>query len=225
MRSPRYIAISGNTGAGKSTLVKGLAGAIKARGGSVKAIDERSLHHPLLQKMFAEPEKYALAIQLNFLVQRHLVLTSAFAAGETVIIERSHRDDVLFVRDHYERRNISRQSLNAYLAISKQLHSTLPRPDVHIFLEVSPAVSFARVTEAEHHGTRPVEFPDDVAKRSYIASWHSRYQKFYRLVERENRRDRSRTRLLHCEATGEPTGLVQSILSVLDEAKLLSGAT
>src|SRR5262245_48120579 len=47
-----YIAISGNTGAGKSTLIRALVQHAAERGHNAVGVQERALHHSCLPQMF-----------------------------------------------------------------------------------------------------------------------------------------------------------------------------
>src|SRR5207237_2524349 len=94
-----YVAISGNTGAGKTTLISHVVDQARGKGHAVIGIGERSLHHPYLPRMFFDPERYAFPIQVNFMLQRHLVLLRQFERRCSVVIERSHFDDEMFVRE------------------------------------------------------------------------------------------------------------------------------
>ena len=174
-----YIAVSGNTGAGKSTLVNLLSSRIRALGLQAVGVNERTFHHPLLRQMFANPQKYALPVQLNFLVQRSLFLIRSMENNHLVVLERSHYDDPIFIREHYDRGHISSAELDAYLTISERFGKIIPAPDVFVFLNVSPQTSFERITYAEKSGERPCEFPNDDVKLLYINSWHKRYQAFF----------------------------------------------
>jgi deoxyadenosine/deoxycytidine kinase len=129
--------------------------------------------------MFEEPKIYALPIQFNFLIQRALLLIRALNTGHSVIIERSHHDDRLFVEDHKDRGNISDAEFEAYLAIASSLHRSIPEPTIFVMLDASPSTSFQRIGEAETSGTRPKEFPNDEVKKAFIDAWHVRYQSFF----------------------------------------------
>lgn len=178
-RTAIYVAVSGNTGAGKSTLIKRLATSLAREGYDVAAVDERSFHHPLLSLMFSEPRTYSLLVQLNFLVQRCTFLRRALFAYDVVIVERSHFDDELFVRDHFDRGNITSTELAAYLQIAKPVHADLPEPDCFLLLDVGPETSLARLGDAEARGERPREFPDEATKVNFVRAWHQKYHAFF----------------------------------------------
>lgn len=183
--SPRgkYVAISGNTGGGKSTLVRVIRD--KAKQEAIDAIDinERTLHHPLLVLMFHSPKEYGLLIQLNFLVQRHLMLYRWLSIGYTVVMERSHLDDKLFVDNLLNKRYITEDEYEAYVRLANVLDSKIPEPDIYVYLDVKPETSIRRLKMSEERGERPKEFPDEKTKLSFVSSWYQRYNALYgRLV-------------------------------------------
>jgi deoxyadenosine/deoxycytidine kinase len=208
-----YVAISGNTAAGKSTLIAEVVTRARALGLAAIGISERSFHHPYLTRMFADPARYAFGIQVNFMLQRHLVLLRQLELGRLVIIERSHFDDELFVREHADAGNVSGEQLAAYEALARVLHDKLPAPHVLALLNPSPELSLERLKRAELRGERPAEFPNDEAKEAWVRRWHALYETLHAsYADRRARDPRFRhTRLLHLD-TGEPVAMNASLL-------------
>lgn len=179
----RYVAVSGNTGTGKSTLVEQISAEAARRERPVTAINERSLHHADVPGMFAHPAAYALPVQLNFLVARHLALVTGFRRGLPIVIERSHLDDALFVAHHHENGHLGDDEAEAYGAIAAALSRRLPAPDLVVMLDVPPATSIERILQDEADGRRPTEFPDVQTLEHYVHAWHQRYVRFHRVLE------------------------------------------
>lgn len=175
-----YIAVSGNTGAGKSTLVSALAQALQPTVSSVVSVNERSLHHPLLQLMFQDPPTFAYGIQLNFLLQRHLCLLRWLSLGYVVVIERSHLDDCLFMETHLAQANISQAEMDAYQQLAHVLFQRIQDPDILVYIDVPPEISMHRLEQAELSGERPREFPNDVVKERFVHAW---YRKYYQHIQ------------------------------------------
>jgi len=171
-----YVAVTGNTGAGKSTLIREAGKALEEEGYDSVVINERAIHHPLLKLMFAYPDTYAFGVQLNFMVQRYLALTRWLDLGKTVLIERSHLDDELFMRHHLDKGHITESEFKAYKSVFNAIKSRLPLPNLVVVLDVPPEVSINRITRAENRGERPKEFPSQNAKQDFVVSWHSKYK-------------------------------------------------
>jgi deoxyadenosine/deoxycytidine kinase len=170
-----YVALSGNTSAGKSSLIESLDARARAAGLPSVGISERQFHDRFLQLMFSQPENFAFPIQLSFMLQRHLILLRNLQLGRLVILERSHFDDVMFVREHRDQGRISASEFDAYLHLAEALHRKIPAPDVLVLMNPDPEVSLRRLSEAEESGRRPREFPDESSKREWVHRWHRYY--------------------------------------------------
>jgi len=89
---PRYIAVEGPIGAGKSSLAEILAEQLSAR-----IIRESPEENPFLGAFYKDPRRHAMSVQLFFLLQRYgqqaeLSQGDLFARGGTV-------SDYLFAKD------------------------------------------------------------------------------------------------------------------------------
>ncbi|KRV46479.1 hypothetical protein AQ490_11310 [Wenjunlia vitaminophila] len=176
-RGPRgvYVAVSGNTSAGKSTLVERVRRELTERGTQAVGISERLFHHRYLPLMFSRSDTYAFPVQLSFMLERHLVLLRNLELGRVVVMERSHLDDGLFVAEHIETGSVQPDQAAAYRELSAVLHRRVPAPDVLVLMNPRPEVSLARLAAAEAAGERPREFPDEDAKRRWVHRWHELY--------------------------------------------------
>jgi len=182
-----YVGITGNTGCGKSTLVRHLTQRLKLNNPLVVGINERSFHHPLLQAMFFSPRRFAFGVQVNFALQRHLAVYAWLEAGYTVIIERCHLDDPIFVRHHFRMGHISSTEYFAYRTLSHSFRARLRVPDILVCLDASAKLSQERVTMAENAGERPHEFPNEETKWEFISGWAKAYQRHFSMLERLRR--------------------------------------
>src|SRR2546430_2468141 len=88
-----YVCVSGNSGAGKSTLVKLIATNLFFKSERTIAIDEKSLHHPFISELFHDAGSYSFLIQLNFMLQRVILVKRWLDSGYNVVMERSHIED------------------------------------------------------------------------------------------------------------------------------------
>lgn len=176
-RNGVYVAVSGNTAAGKSSLISEAARALRDRGFDAVGISERSFHHQYLKLMFAQPEDFAFPIQLSFMLNRHMVLLrNLVELGRIVIMERSHFDDALFADEHAERGAITPEQRRVYGELARVLHARIPRPDVLVLMNSPPELSIRRLRLAEESGERDAEFPSEEAKAAWIYRWHSMYE-------------------------------------------------
>ncbi|GAB4240575.1 MAG: deoxynucleoside kinase [Deltaproteobacteria bacterium] len=137
-KTPRYIAIEGPIGVGKSSLAKILAQKFASR-----LVKEEVAGNPFLERFYENPRKYAFQTQLFFLLsryrqQRELAQGDLFDAG--VVCDYILAKDKIFALI-----NLEDDEISLYESIYKLLVSTLPRPDLVIYLQARPEVLLSRV--------------------------------------------------------------------------------
>ncbi|MBE0606152.1 MAG: deoxynucleoside kinase [Deltaproteobacteria bacterium] len=135
---PRYIAIEGPIGVGKSSLAKILAQKYASR-----LVKEEVQGNPFLERFYENPRKYAFQTQLFFLLsryrqQRELAQGDLFEAG--VVCDYILAKDKIFALI-----NLEDDEISLYESIYKLLVSTLPKPDLVVYLQARPEVLLSRV--------------------------------------------------------------------------------
>lgn len=135
---PRYIAIEGPIGVGKSSLAKILAQKYASR-----LVKEEVEGNPFLERFYENPRKYAFQTQLFFLLsryrqQRELAQGDLFEAG--VVCDYILAKDKIFALI-----NLEDDEISLYESIYKLLVSTLPKPDLVVYLQARPEVLLSRV--------------------------------------------------------------------------------
>jgi deoxyadenosine/deoxycytidine kinase len=221
-----YVAVSGNTASGKSSLVQSVVALARRRGISLIGVNERELDHPYLHLMFSQPKTFAFPLQVNFMLQRHMVLLRHLGLGHTIMIERSHLDDEMFVCEHLSAGNISIEQYEAYRLLARSLHAKLPLPDIMILLQASVDLSLARIEHSENVGERPEEFPDQSAKERWVRRWHKLYAEFHQALQYRSTTDPlfARTLLLQRDAVTPTEDIATEVVSLI-ENRLKAGAT
>src|SRR3972149_4248355 len=135
---PRYLAIEGPIGVGKSSLAKILAQKYGSR-----LVKEEVEANPFLERFYETPRKSAFQTQLFFLLsryrqQRELVQGDLFETG--VVCDYILAKDKIFALI-----NLEDDEISLYESIYKLLVSTLPKPDLVIYLQARPEVLLSRV--------------------------------------------------------------------------------
>jgi len=135
---PRYIAIEGPIGVGKSSLAK-----ILARKYASRLVKEEVAGNPFLERFYENPRKFAFQTQLFFLLsryrqQRELAQGDLFEAG--LVCDYILAKDKIFALI-----NLEDDEISLYESIYKLLVSTLPKPDLVIYLQARPEVLLSRV--------------------------------------------------------------------------------
>jgi deoxyguanosine kinase len=134
----RYVVVEGAIGSGKTSLARKLADQMHA-----ELILEAASENPFIERFYAEPARYALATQINFLFQRADQLRTLAQPGlfsQRVIADFLMDKDPLFAR-----LNLTDDELLLYEKIYGFLKPQAPAPDLVIMLQASVDTLLARV--------------------------------------------------------------------------------
>ena len=163
---PRYIAVEGPIGVGKSSLAEILAETLGAR-----LVREDPGGNPFLASFYRDPKRYALSAQLFFLLQRYgqqadLAQGSLFEQGGLVA-------DYLFAKDRlFATLTLSADELALYDRVYQALRPRVAAPDLVVYLQARAEVLLERV---EKRG-RPEEKP---IRREYLREVAKAYSEFF----------------------------------------------
>ncbi|OGR18517.1 MAG: deoxyadenosine kinase, partial [Deltaproteobacteria bacterium RIFOXYD2_FULL_66_9] len=137
-KTPRYIAIEGPIGVGKSSLAKILAQKYASR-----LVKEEVAGNPFLERFYENPRKFAFQTQLFFLLSRYRQQRE-LAQGD--LFEGGMVCDYILAKDKiFALINLEDDEISLYESIYKLLVSTLPKPDLVIYLQARPEVLLSRV--------------------------------------------------------------------------------
>ncbi len=161
----RYIVVDGPIGVGKTSLARKLATRLGA-----ELLLEAPADNPFLERFYADPQRHALATQLNFLFQRSdqvklLAQQSLFSRG--VVADFLLEKDPLFAA-----LNLSEDELGLYRKIYNFLQPQSPRPDLVIALQASVETLVDRV---RHRGIRY----EQRISADYLARLADAYARFF----------------------------------------------
>jgi len=135
---PRFIAVEGAIGAGKTSLVNLLGENYGAR-----LILEETESNPFISKFYEDKEAYSFQTQVFFLLSRYnqyMQLAQRDLFNSVVVI------DYLFQRDKvFARLNLEDHEYNLYEQIFTLIDAKAPKPDLVIYLQASTEVLQERV--------------------------------------------------------------------------------
>jgi deoxyadenosine/deoxycytidine kinase len=159
MDSPRYIAVEGPIGVGKTALARILAERLRAR-------LVESPENPFLADFYRDPRHHAFQAQLYSLLARYqqqgsLRQQDLFAGGVVT--------DYLFQRDRlFAQLTLSPSELSLYDKVYRLLDGEVLRPDLVVYLQARPDVLLERARRRSGEGARnlPGTYVAEVA-RSY----------------------------------------------------------
>jgi len=137
---PRFIAVEGAIGAGKTSLVNLLGENYGAR-----LILEETESNPFISKFYEDKEAYSFQTQIFFLLSRYnqyMQLAQRDLFNSVVVI------DYLFQRDKvFARLNLEDHEYNLYEQIFSLIDVKTPKPDLVIYLQASTEVLQERVAK------------------------------------------------------------------------------
>ncbi|HVZ74534.1 MAG TPA: deoxynucleoside kinase [Polyangia bacterium] len=162
MRSdrPRYIAVEGPIGAGKSSLAEILSVELQAR-----IIRESPEENPFLGAFYKDRKRHAMSAQLFFLLQRYaqqgeLAQDDLFSRGGVV-------SDYLFSKDRlFASLNLSDDELALYDRIYQMLKPRTVVPDLVVYLQARTDVLLERIHKRGRAEEKPIraEYVEEVAR-------------------------------------------------------------
>jgi deoxyguanosine kinase len=127
-----YLVIEGNIGAGKTTLASRIAAQFEAR-----LILERFADNPFLPKFYNDPEKYSFPLELSFLASRYKQLNDEI--GPQDLFKKFTVADYYFMKSLvFASATLRGDEYNLYRQIFYIIYSSLPRPDIYVYLHVKP---------------------------------------------------------------------------------------
>jgi len=162
---PRYIAIEGAIGVGKTSLAKILANEF-----GVRLVKEEAGNNPFLERFYEDRRKYAFQTQLFFLLSRYRQQRE-LAQGQ--LFEKGVVSDYVLAKDKiFAYLNLEDDEIALYEMIYKLLAPTVPRPDLVIFLQARPEVLLSRVRK------RGVEYERNISL-DYLRTLSDAYNEYF----------------------------------------------
>ena len=156
---PRFIAVEGAIGAGKTSLVSLLEQQYGAR-----VILEENDSNPFIAKFYEDQETYSFQTQIFFLLNRYnqyMELAQRDLFNSVIVI------DYLFQRDKiFAQLNLEDHEYRLYEQIYNLISSKAPKPDLVIFLQASTKVLLERVSKRgrEYESFMDPDYLDSVNK-------------------------------------------------------------
>lgn len=163
---PSVVWIEGVIGAGKTTLARELA---RRRGW--RTIEEVVDGNPYLGKFYADPARWAFAMQIHLLHVRHAqhqLASWETQLGQTCVLDRGLPGDSVFARMLWESGKIDRVEWDTYRLARDVMLRSLQPPSIMLYLDVPAEVALGRVRERGRaaEGGIPVEYLSEL-KRGY----------------------------------------------------------
>jgi len=139
----RLIVVAGNIGAGKTSLTE----RIGTRLGWETAFESVS-DNPYLPDFYADMRSWSFHLQIFFLGHRAEQYLELARTSQSAILDRSiYEDAYIFARALHHLGNISERDYHAYLRVFNLLVSTLPPPNLLVYLKAPVSVLMDRILQ------------------------------------------------------------------------------
>lgn len=195
MARPRFVAVAGNIGAGKSSLVKWLHQTF-----GLQPFFEPQDDNPYLADFYRDMKRWAYSSQLFFLVQRfrmHREMERQFLrepmagaqgadasrAPRGVVQDRTIFEDAeIFAAHHHEVGNIDDRDWRTYSDLYRTLGDELARPDLMIYLRCPLPALKKRIKLRGRSYEAAIPTPYLKALDRLYETWFQRYDRSPTLV-------------------------------------------
>ncbi len=129
-QEPKHIAIAGNIGAGKTTLVKKLANHYNWEP-HLEAVE----HNPYLEDFYYDMSKWAFPLQIYFLNSRFNQVLEIRNSPQTVIQDRTiYEDAYIFAKNLKESKYLASRDYDTYFDLFQSMSRMIQPPDLLIYL-------------------------------------------------------------------------------------------
>ncbi len=163
--APRYIAIEGPIGVGKTALAQRLADSLSA-----DLVLEELDENPFLERFYRDGRSAALPAQMFFLFSRARQIEKM---RQPDLFSSVRISDYLFTRDRlFAELNLDADELNLYDQIAENLSVDAPVPDLVIYLQASVDSIMQRLSRRDANYDRYVE-------RGYVEQLTDAYSRFF----------------------------------------------
>jgi deoxyguanosine kinase len=163
--SPRYIAVEGPIGAGKTSLAKRLAESLSA-----DLVLEEVAENPFLERFYRDGQSAALPAQMFFLFARARQIEGLRQSDMFSTVKVS---DYLFAKDNlFAEMNLTAEELSLYQQVVDSLNIDAPIPDLVIYLQASVDSLLSRIAR------RGIGFERAINRR-YLERLTDSYARFF----------------------------------------------
>jgi deoxyadenosine/deoxycytidine kinase len=173
---PLVIIIEGQIGVGKTTM-----GEILERELGIKLYRELTQEstHRLLDKFYADKQRWAFTLQVHFLNERFRMIKQIFRAGGGAL-DRSIFGDRIFAEMLHDDGDMSDEEFETYSTLLDNMLEHAQNPTLLVYLDCSVDTALARITKRN----RGLE---SSIPRSYLENLNSRYLAWYDAYEHSDK--------------------------------------
>jgi deoxyadenosine/deoxycytidine kinase len=146
-----YIAVEGPIGVGKTSLTRLLARELGAR-----LVLEEVEENPFLERFYDDPDKYALPVQLYFLLTRY---NQQRALAQQDLFAQRTVADYLFAKDRiFAGLNLAPEEMTLYDGVYRLLDARRPKPDLVVYISAKVQILAERLRKRNRNFERNISF-------------------------------------------------------------------
>lgn len=167
---PRFIAIEGPIGVGKTSLSKRLAESF-----NYELLLEKSDENPFLDRFYENPRQHALSTQLFFLFQRAQQIQDL---RQDDLFEPVRVADFLIEKDQlFAQQNLDADEYELYANVYRHLIIDAPAPDLVIYLQAPTQILLDRI---QKRGIKAEQF----IELGYLENLNHAYTEFFHYYDK-----------------------------------------
>lgn len=164
-QAPRFIAVEGPIGVGKTSLTKRLAETF-----NYELLLENAEENPFLDRFYKNPRQHALATQLFFLFQRAQQIAES---RQSDLFEPVRVSDFLIDKDRlFAELNLEKDEYDLYNNVYQHLVIDAPKPDLVIYLQAPTEILLQRIQKRGIPSEQMIE-------SEYLSQLNRAYTEFF----------------------------------------------
>lgn len=167
-----FIGIAGLIGAGKTTLATSLGAHL-----DLPVYYEPVQDNEYLADFYRDPKTYAFATQIYLLNRRFQQHQEVIWRGGGGVQDRTIYEDAVFAKTLVNQGLLDERDYRTYLDLFRHMSNFMCRPNVIVYLDLSPASSMARIKQR----SRDVE---SGISMDYLAALRDEYEAFIQDISR-----------------------------------------
>ncbi|MCL4149148.1 UNVERIFIED_CONTAM: hypothetical protein GTU68_048342, partial [Idotea baltica] len=175
---PKHIAIAGNIGAGKTTLVNLLATHYNWVP-HLEAVDD----NPYLQDFYEDMATWAFPLQIYFLNSRFAQVSEIRKSPHTIIQDRTiYEDAYIFAKNLKASSYLTERDFNTYFSLFQNMSSLIKPPDLLIYLKANITTLITQISRRgrDYESTISIKYLEDL--NHYYEEWIGNYKEGNLLV-------------------------------------------
>ena len=178
MKQLKHIAVTGNIGAGKTTLCEKLS---LHYGWEVQYEDTDQ--NPYLNDFYHDMRRWSFNLQIYFLNSRYNQILNIRRGNKVILQDRTiYEDAYIFAPNLYEMGLMAQRDFNNYFSLFKSMLTQVGAPDLLIYLRANVSTLVAQIQDRgrEYEGNMSLDYLKNLNER--YENWIHNYEEGNKLI-------------------------------------------